>query len=37
VGGVGVAGAQHRGQGKAGTPVEDEERVVQVLFVIAMK
>ena len=37
MGGVGIARAQHRGQGKAAAAVEDEERVVHVLFVIPME
>ena len=37
VGGVGVAGAQHRGQGKAVPAVKDEERMIHVLFVIAVE
>jgi hypothetical protein len=35
--GVGVAGAQNRGQGKAGASVEDEERMIHRFFVIAME
>ena len=31
------ARAQHRRQGKAGGPVEDEERVIHVLFIIAVE
>ena len=34
---MGVAGTQHRGQGKAIAADEDEERVIHVLFVITMK
>jgi hypothetical protein len=37
LGGVGVSGAQHRGQGKTVATVEDEERVIHMLFVITMK
>ena len=37
LGGMSVAGAQHRGQGKAVAAVKDEERVVHVLFIIPVK
>ena len=37
MGSVGVARAQHRGQGKAGAAVEDEERVIHMLFVITVE
>ena len=37
VGGVGIAGVQHRSQGKAAMTVEDKEQVVHVLFVVAME
>jgi hypothetical protein len=34
---VGIARTQHRGQGKAVAAVEDEERVIHVLFVITVE
>ena len=37
VGGVGVTGAQHRGQGKTIAAIENEEWVIHVLFVIAVE
>jgi hypothetical protein len=37
VGGMSVAGTQHRGQGKACAPVEDEERMINVLFAVAVE
>jgi hypothetical protein len=37
VGGVCIAGTQHRCQGKAGAPVKDEERVIHMLFVVTME
>jgi hypothetical protein len=37
LGGVGVAGAQHRGQGKAVLAGKNEERMIHVLFVIAVE
>ena len=37
VGGVGVAGAQHCGQGKAVLAVKDQERMIPRLLVIAME
>jgi hypothetical protein len=34
---MGVAGAQHRGQGKAALAVKDLERVINLIFKIAVE